>query len=1095
VFRPVPPDADFVTLEGEELERWHEHRVFERSVARREGAEPWVFYEGPPTANGRPGLHHVWARIYKDLFCRYRTMRGFEVARRAGWDTHGLPVEVEVERKLGITGKRQIEEEVGIAEFTRLCRESVLDYVADWQRLTERVGYWVDLDAAYWTFDPAYVQSVWWHLKRLFARGLLYEDLKVVPYCPRCGTALSSHELGQPGVYADEEDESAYVRLPLVGPGPEALGPPAAGGATSLVVWTTTPWTLPANTGVAVHPDLVYAVVDGMVVAEALVEAVFGEGAVVSHRVQGRDLVGLRYRRPLEDVAAPPGADGWRVVPADYVTIDEGTGLVHLAPAFGEIDRQVGREHGLPTLNPVGPDGRFTEAAGRLLAGRAVREADHDINDRLEADGLLLRRQPYVHSYPHCWRCGTALFYWGKPSWYVATSTRKGDLVAANQTVAWHPAYIRDGRFGEWLENNVDWALSRDRYWGTPLPIWRCEDGHVFCVGSLAELSELAGRDLLGVDPHRPAIDEVEFPCPQCAGVVGAASAAGAVLGDLEPQLSVPPARRVEPVIDAWFDSGSMPAAQVGYPHAAGSEEAFAFPADFVTEAIDQTRGWFYSLLAVNTLVFDRAPYRHVMCLGHIVDADGRKMSKSAGNAIDPWEILDTRGADPLRWWMFSQGSPWTPTRVSLGAIDTSLRETLLTLWNTFSFFTTYASLNAFDPTDPAVPAAAGRPALDRWALSRLASTVVEVTAALDAYEPLDAASALARLVDDLSNWYVRRSRRRFWRTDPDAPPGDSLAAQATLHEALVTLSVLLAPFCPFVADRMWAELTGAGGEDSVHLADWPDRASGEVPAGPSRSAGERGAGTGQTGWAGAVDPDLEARMALARRLTSLGRAARSEAGVKVRQPLARALVFLAPGAPPLLPGVVEDELNVDEVVVADELGDVLRFELVPNFKTLGPRLGPAVKGVRAALASLDAAAVAASIEDGGTVTVDLPEGPAELGPGDVDLRVQGQAGFAVSREGGEVVALDLRIDDDLRRRGLAREVVRHVQDLRKTRGLEVSDRIRLHLVGLDGLSALFELIGREVLATEVVAGPGPGDGVELDLDEVAGALAWIDKP
>jgi isoleucyl-tRNA synthetase len=1079
LFRPVPADADFVTLEEEELDRWRRQRVFERSVEQRSGAEPWLFYEGPPTANGRPGLHHVWARVYKDLFCRYRTMRGFLVARRAGWDTHGLPVEVEVERRLGITTKHQIEDEVGIAEFTRLCRESVLDYVEDWQRLTERIGYWVDLSAAYWTFDTDYVQSVWWHLKRLYDQGLLYEDLKVLPYCPRCGTALSSHELGQPGVYSDEVDESAYVLLPLVDPDPAVFG-----DATELVVWTTTPWTLPANSGVAVHPDLTYAVVDHKVVAEALAEAVFGEDAVVTHRMRGQELVGARYRRPLDAVAVRAGSDGWRVVGADFVTTEEGTGLVHLAPAFGEVDRVVGREHGLPTLNPVGPEGRFTEAAG-WLAGKDVRQANHEINDRLEADGLLLRRLPYTHSYPHCWRCGTPLIYWGKPSWYVATSSRKDDLLAANQTVEWHPAYIRDGRFGEWLENNVDWALSRDRYWGTPLPVWRCEDGHVVVVGSLAELSELAGRDVRSVDPHRPAIDEVEFACPECAGVTAAASAAGAATGDVGPAMAVPMARRVEPVIDAWFDSGSMPAAQVGYPWREGSKEAFAFPADFITEAIDQTRGWFYSLLAVNTLVFDRAPYRHVMCLGHIVDVDGRKMSKSVGNVIDPWEILGTRGADPLRWWMFSQGSPWTPTRVSLAVIDASLRETPLTLWNTLSFFTTYASLNGFDPSDPAVPVPADRPALDRWALSRVGSTVGRVTAALDAYEPLEAASALAELVDDLSNWYVRRSRRRFWRTDPDAPPADSLAAQATLHEALVTVALLLAPFCPFLAERAWRELTGAAEDDSVHLADWPERAGAGAPADAVADG---------TGWAGVVDAELEAQMALARRLTSLGRAARSEAGVRVRQPLGRALVYLPPGSPPLLPGVVEDELNVDEVVVTAELDEVLAFELVPNFKLLGPRLGERVKELRTALATVDAAAAAASLEAGGSVTVELPGGPVALAAGEVELRVQGQAGFAVSRQGGEVVALDLSLDEGLRRRGLAREVVRHVQDLRKASGLEVSDRIRLYLVGVDELAPMLDSIAAEVLATDVVGGPGTGEGTALELDGLPDARAWIEK-
>ncbi|HEY1826619.1 MAG TPA: isoleucine--tRNA ligase, partial [Acidimicrobiales bacterium] len=637
MFTPVPPDADFVALEQGELSRWAAHRVFERSVEQRTGSTPWVFFEGPPTANGMPGLHHVWARVYKDLFCRFRAMSGSYVARRAGWDTHGLPVEVEVEKKLGITGKQQIEEQVGIAEFTRLCRESVYSYVGEFARLTTRIGYWVDMDDAYWTLSPSYVESVWWHLQQLFDQGLLYEDLKVVPYCPRCGTALSSHELGQPGVYTDELDESAYVRLPLTGAVPDVLH-----GAEALAVWTTTPWTLLSNTGVAVNPDLTYAVVDGLVIAEDLVDAVLGEGATARStlRVAGTELVGLHYQRPFSDLAEPPGADGWRVVPADYVTIDEGTGLVHLAPAFGEIDRQIGRSNGLPTLNPVGPDGRFTADIG-WLAGQEVRAANSTINDRLEAEGLLIRRFPYTHSYPHCWRCRTPLIYWGKPSWYIATSTRKDDLLAANETVDWHPGYIKEGRFGEWLANNVDWALSRDRYWGTPLPVWRCDENHLRCIGSLAELSDLCGRDVTGIDPHRPDIDAVTFACPTCTE-----SGGSSVM------------RRVEPVIDAWFDSGSMPAAQVGYPHQEGSQEAFTFPADFISEAIDQTRGWFYSLLAVNTLVFGQSPYRHVVCLGHIIDGEGRKMSKSLGNIIDPWEILDTRGADAMRWWMFSQGSP-----------------------------------------------------------------------------------------------------------------------------------------------------------------------------------------------------------------------------------------------------------------------------------------------------------------------------------------------------------------------------------------------------------------------------------------------------
>ena len=1042
MFRPVSPDIDFVRLEETELARWADHDVFRRSLQAREGATPWVFYEGPPTANGKPGLHHVWARVYKDLLCRFQTMRGHYVARRGGWDTHGLPVEVEVEKRLGISGKKAIEEEIGVAKFTELCKESVHQYVGEFEKLSERVGYWLDWDQAYWTYHPEYVDSVWWQLRQIFDKGLLYEDLKVLPYCPRCGTALSSHELGQPGVYYDEVDESCFIKLALRDTAT------ALPGATHLAVWTTTPWTLLSNVAVAVNPEVTYAVVDGVVVAEDLVESVCGDGAVITARCKGAELLGLHYERPFDDVAFPDGVDACFVVGADYVTTEDGTGLVHQSPAFGEIDRQVARANGLPTVNPVGPDGAFT-AQVPWLQGVGVRDANAAINDELERRGILLRRFAYEHSLPHCWRCGTVLIYWGKPSWYIATSSIKEQMLSENETIDWHPAHIRDGRFGEWLHNNVDWALSRDRFWGTPLPIWRCSSHHVTCVGSRAELSTLVGRDVSSIDPHRPIIDDVTFPCPTC--------------GD--------EARRVEPVIDCWFDSGAMPAAQVGYPHVPGSEAAFAFPAQYICEAIDQTRGWFYSLLAVNTLVFGATPYEHVLCLGHIVDADGRKMSKSLGNVIDPWEVLNSRGADPLRWWMFSQGSPWTPTRASLGAIDASLRETLGTLWNTVSFFTTYASLNGFDETDAEIPLPASRGDMDRWILSRLEDTTHTVTTSLDGYEPLTAASALARFIDDLSNWYVRRSRRRFWRTDPNAPRSDSLAAQATLMEVLRRVTLLLAPFTPFVADALYHELFNVTESDSVHLATWPEA---DVTM---------------------INSALEASMDVARSLTSMGRAARAEAGVKVRQPLARALVFLPNGTATPPPGVVEEELNVDVIEYGDELADVLTFELVPNFKTLGPRLGEAVKELRPALAALDGAAAAAELEAGRPVIVTLSTGTYELNADDLDLRVKSQGGFAVSREGGEVVALDLAITDDLRRRGYLRDLVRQVQDLRKNSGLEVSDRIELVVAGCDDLAAGFDTLASEVLAVSVTVGVGEGPGAPLEFDdERANAAAWVTK-
>ncbi len=1036
-FPAVAAEPDFPALERDVLEHWEAHDVFARSIEERRHGREFIFFEGPPTANGRPGLHHVWARVYKDLICRYRAMTGRHVERRAGWDTHGLPVEVEVEKALGLSGKDQIEQ-YGVDRFVQRCRESVYEYVDDWKALTRRVGYWVDLDHAYWTLDPAYTDSVWWHLWRLWQAGDLFEDLKVVPYCPRCGTSLSSHELGQPDVYRDVDDLAAYVRLPIVGDSP--------GGAEALVVWTTTPWTLVSNTAVAVKPGLTYAVVDGLVVAEDRVEAVLGEDALqrVSARIAGHQLVGARYRRPLDLVPEPEGAEGWRVVAADFVSADEGSGLVHIAPAFGTDDWVLGRREGLPSLNPVGPDGRFSGAG--WLDGLPVRDANQAIVDHLAGAGLLVRAELHTHAYPHCWRCGSPLIYWGKPSWYVATARHKDQLLAENETVTWRPETVKHGRFGEWLANNVDWALSRDRYWGTPLPVWRCPDGHATCVSSRAHLSELSGRDLSAIDPHRPAIDLVSFACPDCGQE----------------------ARRVEAVIDAWFDSGSMPAAQLGYPQRAGSQEALRLPADFVCEAVDQTRGWFYSLLAVNTLVFGRAPYRTVMSLGHIVDAEGKKMSKSLGNVIDPWAILGTRGAEPMRWWMFRQGSPWTATRTSLDAIDASTSEMLVTLWNTWSFFVTYAELNAFDPAAPEVPAVAERPAFDRWLRSRVQATVGEVTAALDDYQPLPAAKAIGALVEELSNWYVRANRRRFWRTDPSIGAVGSLSAHAALHEALVTISLIMAPFCPFLADRMWRELTGADEAGSVHLAEWPQ-------ADPT-----------------AVDPVLEAAMVLARRLVSLGRAARSQAGVRVRQPLRRALVALPPDAAQLLGPLVAQELNVDEVVLVERVSELVSLELVPKFALLGPRLGEAVKDLRPALARSDAAALADELERQGSIRLGLPGGPVELSAEEIEVRVRNKEGFAVSREGGAAVALDLDIDEGLRRRGLLRDVTRQVQSLRRDAGLELSDRITLTLGGLDELRPEADVIAREVLARSVEfsdAGAVPEGAVALETDN--GTAAW----
>ncbi|HEY8525914.1 MAG TPA: isoleucine--tRNA ligase [Acidimicrobiales bacterium] len=1005
-FGPVDADLDLPALEERVLARWRQREVIEETARLRKDGEPWIFYEGPPTANGRPGLHHVWARAFKDLFPRFQTMRGRNVPRKGGWDCHGLPVELEVEKELGLATKPEIEA-YGIEAFNDRCRQSVLRYVEDWSSLTARSGVWIDTADAYWTLSNDYIESVWWLVRQMWDKGLLYEGHRVTPYCGRCGTALSSHEVAQG--YRDVVDPSIYVRFPLTG---EGGGPDA-----DLLVWTTTPWTLISNVAAAVGPTFTYvrvAAEDGgrdLVLGEAAAARLFPD-AEVRERWTGADMAGWRYRRPFDMVEPPAGADAWRVVAADYVSDDDGSGIVHIAPAFGEEDAQVGRAEGLPVLNPVDAEATFDHRVPRWQ-GRFVKDADPEIIAELRERGLLVAEHPYEHSYPHCWRCGTALIYWAKTSWFARTEAMREQLLAQNEAITWYPDHIKHGRFGKWLEGNVDWALSRDRYWGTPLPIWRCQScGEETCVGSVAELSELAGRDLTGLDLHRPYVDEVTWTCRAegCQGTV----------------------RRLAPVLDAWFDSGSMPSAQFHHPFADDGRFEASFPADFICEAIDQTRGWFYSLLAVNTLVFDSTPYRNVVCLGHIVDEHGQKMSKSRGNVIDPWEIFSKFGADALRWYFFSAGQPWTPRRVFEEGIRESTRQTLLTLWNVFSFFVTYADLDGWTP-----PAEAGplRPThvLDRWVLGELDDTIAEVTRALDDFDALGGATRLARFIDDLSNWYVRRSRPRFWKSsDPDA--------HATLHRCLVVTAQLLAPFCPFLADELYVTLTG---ETSVHLSDWP-------------AAGTR-------------DEGLATEMDAARRLVALGRAARTEAKVKVRQPLGRALL-LHPGVTlgPEVEAEIASELNVKALDEVDTLSGLISWTVLPNFRVLGPRLGPKVNEVKKALAAADGSALQRALETDGYIEVAGERLTAE----DVELRATRHEDYALSEEGGWAVALDLTLDDDLRAEGLARELVRSLNDLRKEVGLAISDRVELALAADDEAWAAVErhrdYVMGEVLATRL---------------------------
>ncbi len=1037
-FGPVDPQLDLVALEERVLARWRELDLAEVVLHLRDGAPRWVFYEGPPTANGRPGLHHVWARVFKDLFPRFQTMRGHDVPRKGGWDCHGLPVEIEVEKELGFTNKSQIEA-YGIGRFNARCRESVQRYVGDWESLTERAGVWIDTKDAYWTLSNDYVESVWWLLKELFDRGLLYEGHRVVPYCSRCGTALSSHELGQPGAYRDVTDPSVYVRFPVLD------------RDFDLLVWTTTPWTLISNVAAAVGPAIPYVRVrsaDGgrdLVVAEARAP----EGSDVVERFVGADMVGWRYSRPFAFL--PIDDRGQRVVGAGFVSTDDGSGIVHLAPAFGADDMDVARAAGLPVLNPVGADGTFS-AEVTPWAGMWVKDADPSIIDDLAARGLLVRRHAYTHSYPHCWRCSTPLVYWAKTSWFVRTSHHRSDLLRENEHINWYPDHIKHGRFGDWLENNVDWALSRDRYWGTPLPIWRCENGHDTCVGSVEQLSGLAGRDLAGLDLHRPAVDDVVFGCPVdgCGGA---------------------PSVRVAPVLDAWFDSGAMPSAQHHYPFGDRAEFQKSFPADFICEAIDQTRGWFYSLLAVNTLVFGSTPYRNVVCVAHVVDELGAKMSKSKGNVLDPWHMFDTFGADALRWYFFSAGSPWTNRRVYEDGIRESTRKTLITLWNVYAFFATYADLAEWQPAVPGAGEPSPAPSegdwdpsaeveghvLDRWAEARLAQTVTAVTDALDHFDAFGGASTLAAFVDDLSNWYVRRSRARFW--GPAGGRSDG-GAFATLYRCLTVTSRLLAPFCPFLADELYVTLTGG---TSVHVERWPD-----LPD-PDHSA-----------------VGLLADMDAARRLVGLGRSARTDAGVRTRQPLPRALV-LHPGVrlSPAVRAQVAEELNVKVIEDVETLSDLMSWTVIPNFRALGPRLGPRVNAVKAALAEADGSEVRRRLEADGFVEV----AGERLEPGDVEVRAVRHEDFALATDDDWAVALDLALDEALELEGVARQLARDINDARKARGLSLSDRIEAVVSG-EGLTAVLAAHGpwitEQVLAVSLTEGPpSAAEAVTIDIRAV----------
>ncbi len=1043
-YRRVESKQRFPELEERVLQRWRETDLFRRTVENRTGAEVWSFFEGPPTANGRPGSHHVLSRVFKDVYPRYRTMRGFSVPRKAGWDCHGLPVELEIEKELGISSKQEIEA-FGIAEFNIRCRESVFAYVEDWNRLTERIGFWIDLDDPYVTLEPDYIESVWWSLRQIWDAGRLYEGHKVVPYCPRCGTALSSHEVALG--YREVEDPSVYVRLPV-----EPGGPLEEGDA--LLVWTTTPWTLISNAAVAANPEMTYVRArlgdQVLVVAESLRERVLGEEAEVLDTFPGSRLAGIRYSPPFTYVT-DFGPRGHTVLEADFVSAEEGTGLVHTAIAFGEEDFRLGEQYGLTLQNPVTLEGAFDDRVSDF-AGRSVKDADPEIIEALERSGRLFRATTYEHAYPHCWRCGTPLLYYAKSSWYVRTSEVRDELLANNREIGWHPEHIREGRFGKWLENNVDWALSRDRYWGTPLPIWVCGEGDCeerFCAGSVAELRERATGEVPD-DLHRPYIDEVRLRCEACGGEM----------------------ERVESVIDTWYDSGAMPFAQFHYPFENAETFKERFPADFICEAVDQTRGWFYTLLAESTLLFERSSYRNCVCLGLILDPDGQKMSKSRGNVVEPWDVIAAHGADAFRWYYLTAQQPWSGYRFSVETVGESVRQFLLTLWNTYSFWVLYANVEGLGPGDfhptPTSQQASPRDGmladLDRWVLSRLHSTISTVTECMDDFDCTTAGKAIAEYVEDLSNWYVRLSRRRFWEGDR--------TAFATLRHCLLETVALLAPFIPFLADEIHVNLAGGeGGEfgelpDSVHLRDFPR----PDPA--------------------LADPGLEEAMAAVRRTVELGRAARAQAKVKVRQPLRRAVIVASDAEREAISpraGLIEAELNVKQLEFVADQGDLVSYTVKPNYRSLGPRFGKQMPQVAAAVAALDADQIAAMVDSGGEFGIAIDGRDHTLAADDVTLALEPLEGYQVSAEAGHAVGLQLELDEDLRREGLAREIVHAVQSARRDAGLEITDRIELALAGDDELlEAVRE--HRSYIAGEVLA-----TSVSLDGGEPAGAAQVIE--
>ena len=1011
-------------MEKEISNYWDDIDILKRSLETREGCENFVFFEGPPTANGRPGIHHVIARTLKDSVCKFRNMQGYRVKRKAGWDTHGLPVEIEVEKTLNMNGKGDIEK-YGIAEFNKKCKESVFTYEALWREMTKRMGYFVDLDNPYITLDNNYIETVWWILKEFFDAGLIYEGHKIVPYCPRCGTGLASHEVAQG--YKNIKTNSVYVAFKIKDKDEYFL------------VWTTTPWTLPSNVALCVGADIDYVKVESkgvtFILAKSLANTVLGDEYEVIEEMKGKDLEYIEYEQLLDFVKVPNGKKAHYVILGDFVSTEDGTGIVHIAPAFGEDDYNVSRKYILPVLNPVGEDGKFLETPWK---GTFVIDADLDIIKYLKEHDMLFKKQKIEHNYPHCWRCKTPLLYYGKPSWYIEMTKLRDDLVAANNTVKWYPEFVGEKRFGNWIENVKDWAISRSRYWGTPLNIWRCECGNIHSVGSRKQLVEEAIEDIdESIELHRPYVDDVHIKCDKCGKTM----------------------TRVTDVIDCWFDSGSMPFAQQHYPFENKEEFEEQFPANFICEGIDQTRGWFYSLLAISTFLMKKAPYKSVLVNDLILDANGQKMSKSKGNTVDPFDLFDRYGADALRWYLLYVSPAWTPTKFDEEGLKEVISKFFNTLKNVYTFFVMYANTDNVDPREFFVEYK-DRDEIDLWILSKYNNLVKAVTADMEINEHTKAVKKIQDFVnEDLSNWYIRRCRRRFWASELD---NDKKAVYNTTYEVLTGLSKLIAPFAPFISEEIYRKLTG---KESVHIERYP-------------VANED-----------LIDEKNEFKMDLVRTLVSLGRSAREEANIKVRQPVKDILVYGADKE--VIAGLVDlikEELNVKEVTFPENLEEYMNFILKLDFKVAGKILGKDVKRAVAALNSCDAKAVIDELDKNGEVTLDTPEGPLMLKKEWVEIRTEAKEGFNVQKQDNLFVILDTNLDEDLIKEGYVREVISKVQQMRKNNDYEVTDRINITIDCSDVIKNSIEefkaYLAKETLCDEIIYAENDGVNVKLNDQE-----------